>query len=154
MTEDTADKSIVPEKYREKYRGPGDWVKQFINGIVNEAKTKEVDVKDEDGKVTGTETKTLKATTTNLDKLFALAEVNGLDVDKYKGDVGKKNAAGRLRMTIGNMLRAAARKRHGLNGLDGEWYDADAEFLEGVGDATETRDGEPIAQPEPEKEEA
>lgn len=151
---DKQDKSIVPEKYREKYRGPGDWVKQFMTAQVTKPKTKEVDVKDEDGNVVGTDTKELKGSVTDIEALFDLAVANNLDVDKYRGDVDKKNAVGRLRMTIGNKLRAAARRRHGLNDLNGDWHDADSDFLAGLPDPTETQDGEKIAAPEPEKEEA
>lgn len=141
MTDENKTGGIVPAKYREKYRGAGDWCKQFIDRICTVAKTKEVETKDENGTVTGTETVTLKSKNLDLGALFALARANFLDVDKYEADREKPNAPGRLRMTIGNKLRAAARHRHGLYDIDGNWVDADAAFL-----AVKDSEGNPTDQ--------
>ena len=43
-----------------------------------------------------------------------LAEANGVTVKTYPNQ-------GMLRMNVGNMLRAVARKRHGLYGHNGKW---------------------------------
>ncbi len=143
--------TIMPEKFRDKnYKGAQDWVKSFIDGAVLVAVTKEVTTKNEDGTET-TETVDTNKTSIDMDKLFALAEANSFDVEKYKGDVEKKNAPGRLRMSIGNMLRAAARKRHGLYTIEGEWTDAPADFI-GDAELKEHRDGTKIAKAKPEPE--
>lgn len=143
--------SIMPEKFRDKnYKGAQDWVKSFIDDQVLDVVTKEVTTKHEDGTKT-TETVATSKTSVNMDRLFAMAEANHLNVDKYKGDVEKKNAPGRLRMTVGNMLRAAARKRHGLNDIAGDWHDAPADFI-GDAELKENRDGTKIAKAKPEDE--
>ena len=145
--------SIIDAKYRDKYRNHTNWLKATIDAAVNEPITKEKEVKAEDG-TTSTEVVTLKGTRLNLDKLFNMAEVNNISVDKYKADADKKNAPGRLRMTIGNMLAAAAKKRHGLYvpTEDGsEWVDADAEYI-GDSPLTHNRDGSKIAKAKPEGE--
>ena len=114
--------SMIPEGYKGKYKGASDWLGEFIDDIC---------VDDKDG--------------LNLDRLLDLAAKNGADVDKFRGDVGKKNAPGRLRMTIGNMLRSRARKRHGLFNLNGDWVEATDEFIEDR-PLVETRDGEKIKE--------
>lgn len=53
----------------------------------------------------------------NFDKLFQLAKANDLDVGKYRKDV--KENPGRIRMTIGNMIRGAATKNGRLVTLGG-----------------------------------
>lgn len=149
-TEATAEtkesKSIIGDKYRGKYKGASDWLSATIDGNVKAAVAKVVTNTAEDGTKSESVVET-KKTAIDLGKLFALAEANHLNVDKYKADADKKNAPGRLRMTIGNMLRAAAKKRHGMFVLtaDGsEWVDAPAEF---VGDSPKTHntDGSKIA---------
>lgn len=142
--------SIIAEKYR-GVKKEKDWAAREIENACTESVTKENKKTAEDGTETS-ETVTLKKTVFNLDKLFALAEENKIDVSKYKADVDKPGAPGRLRMTIGNMLRAAARKRHGLN-VDGEFKDADSEF---IGDSVKTHnpDGSKIPTKEVEKAEA
>jgi hypothetical protein len=144
--------SIIDPKYRNKYRDGGDWLSQFVDSQVKEPVTKEKVVTAEDGTKT-TEVVETKQTRINMDNLFALAEVNSIDVDKYKPDADKPNAPGRLRMTIGNMLRAAAKKRHGLYNVHGEWNEADAEF---IGDALKTQnpDGSKVVVEKPEAEPA
>jgi hypothetical protein len=93
-------KSIVPAKYSGKYKGGGsDPVAVFIN---EQSKGKD-----------GFE----------FPAFFALARKNGIDdtkVSHYEGIVAAKEhgAEGRARMTIGNMLRAKARKESKLIGLN------------------------------------
>ncbi len=115
--EDKPDNSIIPKKYRNNYKGASDWIGEFIDG---QCRTKGENDKDEG---------------LNPSLLCDLAAANHVKEDKvahFRGDIGKKNAPGRLRMTIGNMLRAAARKRHGLFDLNGDWVDAPDTF---IGDA-------------------
>ena len=142
--------SIISPKYRGAKKEK-DWLAETIEKACTDPVTKNVEKTGEDG-TSHTETVTLKKTTFSLDRLFALAEANGLDVDKYKKDVDKPGAPGRLRMTIGNMLRAAARKRHGLN-VGGEFVDASAEFI-GDSEKTHNPDGSKIAKPQEEKADA
>jgi len=70
-----------------------EWVKQFMEGFI---------FKNENGK-----------RTMDPRALFGLAEVNKLDIKKYKSGF-RASDAGRIRMTIGNMLRGAASRRHKL----------------------------------------
>lgn len=135
--------SIVDPKYRDKYRENPDWLTSVINDHCYDVVTKEKVTKNEDGSET-TETVNTKKTSLNLERFLALAEENHIDVAKYRADMDKKNAPGRLRMTVGNMLRAAAKKRHGLH-VDGKFVHADKEF---IGDTPKTHnpDGTKIAK--------
>lgn len=155
--EATETKSIIDPKYMEKYKNkPKDWLATFVSDQVTEVVTKDIVVKDEDG-VESMESVETGKTNVDLDKLFTLTQNNHIDTAKMEEQRDRKNAPGRIRMTLGNSLRAAARKRHGLFDLEGEWVDAPAEF---VGDTAKTqeRDGTPIkvAKPaaEPEQETA
>ena len=56
-------------------------------------------------------------------------------------------------MTIGNMLRARAKARHGLFDVEGEWHEASEEFLDGA-ERTQERDGTKIAKAKPAEAEA
>lgn len=85
----------------------------------------------------------------DVDRLFALAEANGVKTEHLEHHRDKKNGVGRLRMTIANSLRARARKRHGLYDLDGDVVDAPAEFI-GDRPQVETIDGEKIKAQQPE----
>lgn len=147
MSDEAQDKSIISEKYRERYKPDNrDWLGSFIDEGCTNPVTKEREVKDDEGNVTGTETVTLKKRTLDIDALFDLAEANAIPArEKYGDQVDRKNAAGRLRMTIGNMLRAAARKRHGLYDTSGKWVKAPAEFI-GDAEKTENKDGSKIAK--------
>jgi hypothetical protein len=135
-------KSIIDPKYRGQIAA--DWLTAFIDGQVREPVMKTVKVKDEDGKVTGEEQVPSAKSTVNLDKLFALSEANGVDTVKMRDQMDRPNAPGRIRMTLGNSLRAAAKRRHGLYNIDGDWTAAPADFL---GDAPlkENPDGSKIA---------
>lgn len=119
--------NFMPERYRDKYRGDQDWLGNFINANCRKVL--------EEG----------KAAQLCLDSLMILAEVNAVDakdVSYWRKQFNKPGAPGRIRMTIGNMLRARAKRRHGLLDLEGNWVEADAEF---IGDArrTEESDGSP-----------
>lgn len=128
--------SIINEKYKGKYKGASDWIGELIK----------VQCVDEDPQKTGL----------SVDALFAMARNNNLNevkLGELEGQKDQKNAPGRIRMTVGNMLRAAAKKRHGLYGVDGKWHKADQEFLDanGVeGDPVEGKDGESL-KPKAEK---
>lgn len=77
------------------------WVKGFIEGQINEKK---------DGK-----------DVPNLNLLFDLAKANDVDsskLSKYKKDL-EPETAGRIRMTVGNMIRGAAAKAGKLSTLGG-----------------------------------
>lgn len=144
-TEAAVSKSIIGAKYRDGYKGAEDWLSSTIDANVRTPVMKTEVKTAEDGTKTEVEVETAK-TAVDLSKLFALAIANHLDIEKYRGDVGKVNAAGRLRMTIGNMLRAKAKKRHGMFVLvegGSEWVDAPADFY-GDQPKTENTDGSKI----------
>lgn len=148
------DKSIINEKYRDRYKPENrDWLAKFIDDQCTSPVTKEKTVKDEDGNET-TEVVELKRRVLDLEALFDLAEANHIPArEKYADQADRKNAPGRLRMTIGNMLRAAARKRGGLFDNDGEWNEAGDGFE--VNDPlTENPDGTRIAAAKVEEEAA
>lgn len=105
--EATAKKSIVPSKYSGKYKDGGDAVAQFI--------------KEQSSGKEGFE----------FGAFFSFCRKNGLDETKvahYESLVADKannhGIEGRARMTLGNMLRAKARKNGKLVGLN----DAEVEF--------------------------
>lgn len=138
IAEPTAKKSIIPEKYQGKYKGAADWLTTFVDGQVKAVAMKDKTVKET---VDGEEvTKTIQVASgpakLDLDKLFALCDANGIDSKDMQAQRDRKNAPGRIRMTLGNSLRAEAKHRHGLNTIDGTWTEAPAEFL---GDAPKTK---------------
>lgn len=96
------EKNMIGDKYRNKYKGASDWI-----GIVIESQC-----------VVSTEDN--KTPRLDLERLFKLAEVNFIDVHLHRRTADNKNAPGRLRMTIGNMLRSRAKRRGGLLDLDGK----------------------------------
>lgn len=164
-------RSIVDASRRADMIGASDWVGEFMEET---ALTKGVGAKpaveaqeavtetrvDDDGnevKVVVREAVKGKAGTKgkdvwDLDKMFILAEVNGIDTatDTFSR-IRDNNAVGRARMTISNMLRARARRRHGLFDVEGEWVEAPAHFVEGH-ELTERPNGDKIAKPKAEKE--
>lgn len=119
--------SIVPDKYKGKYKGASDWVGEFIESQCNETP------------------EGAKKSQLNVNRLFDLAEANGINVDKFKG---QENAAGRMRMTIGNSLRATARKRHGLKTIAGKNTKAPAEFIEAAVEKFGAKYAEPQEKPD------
>lgn len=102
--------NMMDEKYRGRYKGGSDWIGKVIND--------QCVVTDDEG----------KNPKLDLDKLFALAEVNGLSVENHRATADQTNAPGRLRMTIGNMLRGKAKKRHGLYAIDKTELVPDSDF--------------------------
>jgi hypothetical protein len=114
--------SIINEKYKGKYKGASDWIGRLI-----EEKCTKITKTKAKGDEPAKETKEL-----HIPSLFALAKANGLDkekLDALKAQQDTPNAPGRIRMTIGNMLRAAAKRRHGLVDTDGTTLTPDADFV-------------------------
>lgn len=95
-------KSIVPPKYAGKYKGGGQGpLSDFIRSTCGEGDK------------------------FSFTAFFDLCRKNGLPDDKvaiYEGEVSekKRGAEGRARMTLGNSLRAIARKNQKLVNLNGE----------------------------------
>lgn len=128
--------SIIDEKYKGKYRGASDAIGELIEKRCT---------KMPEGAKAGDKGELV------LKDLFALGAANNLDKDKLanlKTQQNDKNGPGRIRMTIGNMLRAAARRRHGLYDIDGSTKVKfkDDFYADGKAPATptETLDGEKI----------
>lgn len=119
--------SIVDPKYRVK-KEP-DFVAKLIADNATKFKTVTKKVKVEGSDET-TETSEEKPDGVDVDKLFNLAKVNNIDVAKFDAQRDAHGFAGRFRMTLSNMLRAAAKQRHGLYDASGEFQAAPAEFLE------------------------
>ncbi len=148
--EPTAKKSIIPEKYQGKYKGAEDWLSKFIDDQVKVVPMKDKTVTEGEGDDAITKTITVAAgkAKLDLDKLFALTDANNIDSKDMQAQRDRKNAPGRIRMTLGNALRAAAKHRHGLNNLDGNFVEAPAEF---IGEAVKTHnpDGSKIVVAKP-----
>lgn len=126
--------SIIDSKYKDRYKAK-DWLGTFIDEQASEQVQKSVPTKNEDGSPGPDELVPVGKPVLNLDKFFALTRANAIDTASMEAQRDQKNAPGRIRMTLGNSLRAAAKKRHGLNTIDGTFVEAPAEFL---GDATKT----------------
>lgn len=147
------DASIIGEKYRDRYSPENrDFVGSIIDASCTSAVTKDKVTKDEDGNEV-TETVVLKRRELSLEALFSMAESNGIDTAKYREQADRPNAPGRLRMTLGNMLRARAKRRHGIYDSEGTWHDAPADFIDGA-EKTEEPDGTKITPPKVEAEAA
>ena len=139
MAEETTG-SIIDPKYAQRYRGSKDFIGEFIDDQCREEHTEYT----KSGKE-----KTVRHMSVNL--MLDLAERNGANVGALRNQTDRPNAAGRIRMSVGNMLRARALKRHGLYNLDGDVVGAPREFLqqyEAPSQPTETMDGEKIKQEE------
>lgn len=121
--------NMMNEKYRNKYKGASDWIGAFV------------------GEQCTSQTDDNQTPHLDLEKLFTLAEQNGIETGSYRGQADNKNAPGRLRMTIGNMLRARAKRRHGLLDINGKEVTPPAEFE--LGEKTETLQGEKIKKDKP-----
>lgn len=142
MAEQTERKSIIGSKYAGKYKDK-DWLGQFVDANATDAVTREKKMVDPETKAETVETIETGKRSLNLDKLFQLCKANNIETGEMEAQRDRPNAPGRIRMTLGNRLRAAARHRHGLFDRNGEWVPADAEFL---GDSIQThnRDGSKI----------
>lgn len=141
MTEES--KSIIDPKYRGNR--DKDWLATFVDEQVRVPVMKTVKTKDEEGNVTGEEQVPTTKSVVDLDKLFALCAANNVDAERMKEQVDRPNAPGRIRMTLGNSLRAACKRRHGLYDLDKNWVAAPAEFLDGA-ELKENPDGSKLAK--------
>lgn len=140
--------SIIGEKYTDRYKEK-DWLGQFIDtqAAVPRTREKKIVEKDEAGnEVERTEVVETGKTRMDLDQLFQLARANHIDPSAMEAQRGRPGAPGRIRMTLGNSLRAAARHRHGLFTMEGEWVDAPADWV-GDNPRTQERDGSKIAAP-------
>lgn len=98
--------SIINDKYKGKYRGASDFVGELIAKFCTDTETKRFEP----------------------ESLRAFAKANGIeDTEKYA--LRSPQDIARFRMTVGNMLRAKAKRRHVLIGNDGEQYPAPPEFV-------------------------
>lgn len=120
---ETERKSIVPAKYANKYKNGGEGpTAEFIKDQCTE----------KDG-------------TFSFSAFFDVARKNGIAEDKvstYEQAVKEEahGARGRARMTLGNMLRAKARKEQKLAGLNGKPVDVAEAQLEVKGAAKAAQD--------------
>lgn len=155
-------KSIIDPKYRGKYKTP-DWLGQLL--LDNTSSTKVVAAKpateatEQVGKIGETGYKPAKAAQeaqpakivkdgVDVNKLFALARENGLNVDKFETQRETHGFDGRFRMTVRNMLQTVVKQRHGLL-VDGDFVVAPPEFLLKANAptvATHNQDGTKIAK--------
>lgn len=145
--------TIVDPKYTSSLKEK-DWLASFIDGEVIEAVTREKKTKHEDGTET-VETVETKKTRVDLDALFDLCRKNAVREDLVKRMEDQRerpNAPGRIRMTLGNSLRAMTRRRGGIYDLNGTWHDAPEEIMQGK-EPTHDREGNPLNRPKKEKEE-
>lgn len=149
-------KSIVDPKYRKK-EGDKDFVAKLIDASATKYKevTKKTPVDGTDP-VEYVETKEQRADGTDVDKLFALARMNNLDVNKFEAQRENHGFPGRFRMTVSNMLRAAAKARHGLfapnEGGWATWTPAPRDWLDSKGaseEPTHTQEGTKIVKAKP-----
>lgn len=132
----TADKtrSIVDPKYRDRYKGKE---KDFVGKFIDE----QTMVNSADG----------KSKMPSLQKLFELALANGADskkIDNYRLQDDSHGFGGRMRMTIGNILRAVAKQRHGLIDLSNTFHPIDESFksTHGLTSPTHSPGGEKISK--------
>ena len=104
-----------------------DWLKGQIDAHCLEPRFKDKKVKLEDG-TEGTERVQLKSTTFNFDKFMSLAAENGVEVtNKHHNWMTERNGPGRVRMTLGNMLRKNVKDRGTLL-VDGEVVEAPPDY--------------------------
>lgn len=123
--------SIIDPKYKGR-PAKADWLTDFLNRHASNAAHKTVKVPATEDTPAREDLVATGKFSTNLGKLFAIAEANGFPAtEKYGDQVERKNAVGRLRMTIGNVLRATAKKRGGLYDADKNFVDADDAFMGG-----------------------
>lgn len=130
-----------------EFKSKGDWINRLIDencSTIEGAVEAVPAVTDDDGKVTTPAVRGRKGKKiTDLASLAEIAEANGITVKDYPN-------AGMARMNIGNMLRAAAKKRHGLN-VGGVWVEAPEDF-EVNEEKTENPDGTKIPKAKPQAE--
>jgi hypothetical protein len=128
---DTEKKPMISAEYRKQFAAkPKDWARQFVEKhcyseeVLPEGSKKKARI------------------VANIDAMVALAKVNGLDASKFNTDAYN---TGQKIMNINNMLRAAAKKRHGLKGPNERFVkiDADDPLIAGT-EPSESKDGEPL----------
>jgi|GEM_PF-4983705 len=151
----TGGKSIINAKYRDgRYKAENqDWLGRLVGEKVTtfSEREKKVPVEGQEGAF-----KTIKervADGVNEDAVFKLGRENGLNLDKYEAQRGSHGFAGRIRMTVRNMLQAEAKRRHGIV-VDGKFVSAPAGWLEAKGvakGATPTHDQKGVKIPVPAK---
>jgi len=123
-----AGKSIIDAKYRDGRYKEGDWLAKFI--AEQATKTREVEKKVPTGEDGGFKReKSNVPDGIDVDALFKLAKANGLDVAKFQDQRNSHGFPGRFRMTVRNMLQAAAKRRHGVQNVGGTWVAAPADWL-------------------------
>lgn len=155
--EATETKSIIDPKYA-KMRGASDWIGELLEHealeITQEAVAAVPEVKNEKGEVVEKAKRAVaEKRKWDIDAVFALAEANAIDTKKYDSMKAHPSGVGRARMTISNMLRSAAKKRHGLYDTKGNWHETPEGFP--VNETiTQNRDGSAIMVKKPEKEKA
>jgi len=145
----SAGKSIIDAKYRDGRYKEQDWLGLQIAGVAT--KTREVEKKVPTGEEGGFKVeKSNVADGIDVDALFRLAKANGLDVAKFQDQRNGHGFPGRFRMTVRNMLQASAKRRHGINAIDGKFVSAPADWLTAKGapeKPTHNQDGTKIAVP-------
>lgn len=150
----TTAKSIIDPKYRNKYKNRAEWLSDLLKE--HASLTKEhpaVAAVGEEGKEGYKPAKDARTTVEGVDTtaLFAIGAENGFNLDKYKNQTDGHGFPGRFRMTVGNMLRAEAKKRHGIM-LGGTFVEAPADWLEAnkaPAEPTHAQDGTKIAKAKP-----
>ncbi len=147
-------KSIVDSKYRDKYKNRSEWLADLLKNKASlshsVAGKAAVGEEGKEGYKAAVPERVV-VDGVDVDALFAIARENGLNVDKYDAQRGGHGFSGRFRMTVGNMLRAIAKQRHGIT-VKGEWEEAPTEWLTAVQaptEATHNKDGSKIAKAAP-----
>lgn len=146
-------KSIINAKYRDgRYKAENqDWLGKLVGSKCTTFtdKTSKVAVEGQEGAFKEVTTKV--ADGVDVGAVFKLGRENGLNLDKYEGQRDSHGFAGRIRMTVRNMLQAEAKRRHGLV-VDGKFVPAPADWLEAKGAAkAPTHDQKGVKIPVPPK---
>lgn len=124
----------MPNFMDDKYRSRGK-VQDFVSDLIDS----QCYVEDTNG----------KNRRLDIDTLFGLAANNGIDTTNLEKHRDTPNGVGRIRMTLANMLRSRARKRHGLYDVEGNVVDAPKDFI-GDSPRVESLDGERLREAKPE----
>lgn len=148
----TGGKSIINPKYRDgRYKAENqDWLGKLVGEKVTTFTDRERKVPVEGGEEGAFKTVTEKVPDgVNEDAVFKLGRENGLNLDKYEAQRGSHGFAGRIRMTVRNMLQAEAKRRHGIV-VDGKFVSAPADWLTAKGaPASPTHDQKGVKIPKP-----
>ena len=147
--EEKKSSSIIPSKYRDRPK-TDDWLTDFMESQCTNVEEKTFpEKKDKEGNIKEA-ARTEEVRVFDLEKIYALALANGVPqakIDNYRANSRGPSDVGRMRMTVGNMLRARGRRRHGLNDLEGNFVEADEAFVAGHS-KTENPDGTKIKREE------